>query len=311
MKKILLSKLILVIGYYHLFAQLFLPANITKRSIEDEEIRIDVLGNGTYYLQESGSKSAASGGLIASIPTKNGNLLHITGKYNPAYQKAFILRDTAFNIKTYLPEVSKQIFGFENGSNYNFSLRFNRVKQRNYSSTDKYGIWGFLFEFNATPFTIKSDSLYWNTLDSTFRTNYTLSEGFYLLNPVIGFTREWLFSANKKNDQNIKISLGIWLAGTFIYETNAGKGVVPSYNYMLLGQKAIDKELSLNQRLKSFYAGLFSLAFELNDFRLFLTVQHNQVLFKSSELEVKGINNRPIFINLGAGFSPSIIHFNF
>ncbi|MCS7076045.1 MAG: hypothetical protein NZ455_05025 [Bacteroidia bacterium] len=293
------------------FGQLFLPANITKKSIQDEGMRIDLLGNGTYYRQESGSKSAASGGAVVSIPTKNKNLLYASVKYNPAQLKRLVLRDTAFNIKNYLPAVAEQIFGFENGSIYNLGLRFNKVKERNISKTSKYGIWSFLFEFNATPYAARVDSAYWNSLDSTFRANNSLSSGFYLLNPVLGATKEWLFSTNKKNDQNVKISMGLWLAATFIYENDAGMNIIPSYNYMILGQRALDKNFALNQKLKSFYAGLFSLAFELNDFRLFFTVQHNQVLFRTSELEIKGINNRAVFINLGAGFSPSIIHFNF
>lgn len=298
--------------YTMALCQLFLPANISKKAIEEEEIRIDLLGNGTYYVQQSGSKSAASGGVIASVPVKNKSILCISGKYNPVYQKDFILRDTAFNIRSYLPDIAKQVFGFENGSNYNIGMRYNHVKEKTSYSNSKYGIWGLIAEFNATSYKAKPDSTYWSGLDTNFTRNYTLSDGFYLFNPVIGVTREWLFSASKKkSDQNIKISVGIWLAASFIYENDAGKNVIPAFNYMILGDNALNKNFSLNQKITSFYAALFSTVFELNDFRLFINIQHNQVLFKPSELEIKGINNRPVFFNLGAGFSPSIIHFNF
>lgn len=299
---------ILILTFKSTLAQLFLNANLMQKAIQENEIRLDVLGNGAYYFQGSGHKYAGSGGIIAFIPNKNNGSLSLCLKYNPVYQKTFRFRDTAFNIQSYLPDVAKQIFAFDNGSNYNVGMRYNKFS----SSTSKTkSIWSIIGDFNATPYDTKIDSTYWNTLDTTFTRNYTLSNGFMLLNPTLGFTREWLFSANKNSDQNIKISIGLYLTATFVYEKEAGKNVIPSYNYMLLGKNALNTNLSLNKKLKSFYSGMVSGMLEFNDFRFYLNFQYNYVLFSASELEIKGINNRPLFINMGVGFSPSLIHFNF
>jgi len=122
---------------------------------------------------------------------------------------------------------------------------------------------------------------------------------------------EWSFKVGGDNE-NQRIGLGLALAGTanIVYENDEGKNFIPSWAYIMRGRQAI-QDKNFNKKLNNIYGAYGKFYGFFNDIYAFFILQKNFTAFSNSELEIQGINNRPVFFNLGVTFSPSLLKFGF
>ncbi|GIV44241.1 MAG: hypothetical protein KatS3mg035_1364 [Bacteroidia bacterium] len=307
---------ILLMFPFYLQGQMIIPNSLLRSIVgtADNDIKkvIGITGTGSMYNQSSADKNvAASGGFVFSIPfsdlAKEGkfNAFSFITKYNIGALKSFTLKDSIFNITNVANNISKQIFAYDNGNNFNLGLRFHFLNRKDDQRLSNFN---FFLDGNITDYKIQLDSLNASEImDTLSQRNLKLSSGFTLLNPVLGVNYDW--SAVVGN-QYFGFNVSLVGAASFIYEKDAGKQFVSSWAYTLLHNRAFE-DITIKKKINSFYSAFFRFNIFVNDINVFIVLQKNFVGFNNSQLELQGINNRNLFINWGVTFSPSLLHFSF
>ncbi len=320
------NKLFIVVTcifFNYLQAQMIISNSFVRDLVggSDSDIQsvFGLMGCGSLYNQNSQEKQnvAAAGGFVGSIPLRdlitNGRLnsLSIIAKYNMGALKNLILKDSLYNISNISNDISKQIFGFDNGNNLNFGLRYIWLNRKDNGNLHNFNIFA---DCNITKYSIRLDTvLYSNDLlvDPYSNKSYKMSSGFTLINPLLGISYDFSAKFGADSDpQYLGINLSLAGSASIIYETDKGKDYVSSWAYTLFHNQALQKDFSLNNKINQFYCAYFRFNIYLNDINCFIVLQKNFVNFSNSQLELSGINNRNMFFNWGITFSPSLIKFH-
>ena len=320
MLKITVSLIFVLFGFFSLKSQIIIPHSLISDVVgtADNEIRTKygLLGSGSYYQQQESlsDKGSASGGFSSVHPfgsyVKDGKLkaLSLIGKYNLSAIRKFVLRDSLYNLSEVGSKISQQFFSYDNNNNINVGLRYNFLNRAD--NNVRLSIFNIFADVNITKYSCSLDSIYTQKIKE-INPDLKISSGFTSINPVIGVSFEW--SAKIGDDQSHqRVGFGASLSGTanLVYENEEGKNFVPSWSYIMRGMKAIT-DPNFNKKINNLYAGYGRIYFFLNDIYLFIIVQKNFIPFSNQELEIQGINNRPIFFNWGVTFSPSLLKFGF
>jgi len=307
--------LITILFFFPLKAQIIIPqsliSNVVGNADNDVKARIGILGSGSYYNQTAAieNKGSAAGGFAFLLPfgkyVTEGKLkaLSFVGKYNLSAVRNFTLRDSIYNLQEVGSRISQQFFSYDNNNNFNFGLRYSFLNRAD--NNDRLFLFNLFADVNITTYKHSVDS----TLSQNIETqmpNLKLSSGFNSINPVIGLNCEWSFKAWGDNE-NQRLGPGLALAGTanIVYENDEGKNFIPSWAYIMRGGQAI-QDNNFNKKLNNIYGVYGKFYFFVNDIYLFFILQKNFTAFSNSELEIQGINNRPVFFNFGVTFSPTL-----
>jgi hypothetical protein len=315
MLKITVLLILVLFGFFSLKSQIIIPHSLISDVVgtADNEIRTKygLLGSGTYYQQQerASDKGSAAGGFSFVHPfgshVKDGKLkaLSFIFKYNLSAIRKFVLRDSLYNLSEVGSKISQQFFSYDNNNNINVGLRYNFLNRAD--NNVRLSIFNIFADVNITNYSCSLDSIYTQKIKE-INPDLKISSGFISINPVIGVSFEW--SIKLGDDQ--RLGFGASLSGTanLVYENEEGKNFVPSWSYTMRGMKAIT-DPNFNKKINNLYAGYGRFYAFFNDIYFFAILRKNFISFSNQELEIQGINNRPVFFSFGVTFSPSLFKF--